>query len=621
LSVADTDSVTVGSFFYLDDPGNSYNPLQQVKFADGTTWDLNTLITKALSGGMPDTPTIPNTEPTGNVTIGGTPTQGQTLTAVSTLADADGLGTISYQWRADGSNIGRGQTYTLTEAEVGKAITVVASYTDLGGTSESVTSIATGSVANLNDIPTGSVTVSGKPIQGQTLTAANTLADADGLGAITYRWQVNGAEIGTGKTYQLTKAEVGKAITVVATYTDGHGTAESIASAATGLVAAASSTTVIKGTAGNDRILGKAGNDNIDGLAGSDTLLGQAGNDTLTGNTGNDSLDGGVGNDVLSGGKGADTLAGGSGNDRLDGGIDNDRLDGGAGNDTLIGGAGADTLSGGNGNDLYGVDNIGDKITEVAGVLGGLDSVQSSVNYTLTSNVENLELTGLNHLKGTGNDGKNRIVGNRGDNVLDGKNGFDTLEGGDGDDTLLGGGGVDSLVGGDGSDTYQVSSTEDIIVETARDGDQDVVESSVDYELGDNLEVLVLTGKAVSGYGNALDNSLVGNDIGNTLSGDDGADRIDGNGGDDTLNGGTGDDDIDGGEGRDQVVYAGDFGDYKLSFDQDSATWTVQDVNGIDGDGIDEGTDLLINVETLAFADQIVAIGTGVPVVLQMGVF
>lgn len=55
LSIAgSTDKVTVTGFFMSDDPANIYNPLQQVKFADGTTWDLATLISKAETGGAGD---------------------------------------------------------------------------------------------------------------------------------------------------------------------------------------------------------------------------------------------------------------------------------------------------------------------------------------------------------------------------------------------------------------------------------------------------------------------------------------------------------------------------------------------------------------------------------------
>ncbi len=181
-----------------------------------------------------------NDAPTGSVTISGTPTQGQTLTAANTLADLDGIptsgtGAIAYQWRADGALISgaTGSTFTLTQAQIGKAISVTASYTDGGGTAESVTSAATAAVAYVNRTPTGSVSITGTPTQGQTLTAANSLADADGLGAITYTWKAGGEVVGGGRSYTLTQTEVGKTITVTASYTDGGNAAESVTSTAT----------------------------------------------------------------------------------------------------------------------------------------------------------------------------------------------------------------------------------------------------------------------------------------------------------------------------------------------------------------------------------------------------
>jgi len=180
--------------------------------------------------------------PTGSVTISGTVMQGQTLTAdSSTLADADGLGTIHYQWQAGGSDISgaTGSAYTLTEAEVGKTVAVVASYTDGHGTAEHVTSVVTSAVGNVNDAPTGNVTIAGTATQGQQLTASNTLADADGLGTISYQWKAGGSDISgaTSSSYTLTESEVGKAVTVVASYTDHHDTVEHVTSAATGVVA------------------------------------------------------------------------------------------------------------------------------------------------------------------------------------------------------------------------------------------------------------------------------------------------------------------------------------------------------------------------------------------------
>ncbi len=208
-----------------------------------------------------------NDAPTGTVTISGIATEDQTLTASNTLADEDGVGTISYQWQRDGVGIGgaTGSTYTLTQADVGTTITVVASYTDGQGSNESVTSAGVGPVANLNDAPTGSVTISGTPTEDQTLTAGNTLADEDGLGAISYQWQRDGVDIGsaTGNTYTLTQADVGATITVVASYTDGQGSNESVTSAGVGPVAnlndAPTGTVTISGIATEDQTL-TAGN-------------------------------------------------------------------------------------------------------------------------------------------------------------------------------------------------------------------------------------------------------------------------------------------------------------------------------------------------------------------------
>ncbi len=208
-----------------------------------------------------------NDVPTGTVTISGTPTEDRTLTAGNTLADEDGLGTISYQWQRDGVDIGgaTGSTYTLAQADVGTTITVVAGYTDGQGSNESVTSAGVGPVANLNDAPTGSVTISGTPTEDQTLTAGNTLADEDGLGTISYQWQRDGVDISgaTSGTYTLTQADVGTTITVVASYTDGQGSNESVTSAGVGPVAnlndAPTGSVTISGTPTEDQTL-TAGN-------------------------------------------------------------------------------------------------------------------------------------------------------------------------------------------------------------------------------------------------------------------------------------------------------------------------------------------------------------------------
>ena len=183
-----------------------------------------------------------NDAPTGSVTITGTATQGQLLTAHNTLADADGLGTIGYQWKSDGSPISgaTGTTFTLTQAQVGHVVTVAASYADGASTAESVSSGGTASVANINDAPTGSVTITGTALQGEVLAAGNTLADADGLGTLSYQWKSDGSAISgaTNATFTLTPTQVGHVVSVTASYTDGGNTSESVSSAATSAIVA-----------------------------------------------------------------------------------------------------------------------------------------------------------------------------------------------------------------------------------------------------------------------------------------------------------------------------------------------------------------------------------------------
>jgi Ca2+-binding RTX toxin-like protein len=45
-----TDQITVQNFLYQDDPSNAYNPLQQITFADGTTWGLADIQAKLYAG-------------------------------------------------------------------------------------------------------------------------------------------------------------------------------------------------------------------------------------------------------------------------------------------------------------------------------------------------------------------------------------------------------------------------------------------------------------------------------------------------------------------------------------------------------------------------------------------
>ncbi len=210
-------------------------------------------------------------------------------------------------------------------------------------------------------------------------------------------------------------------------------------------------------------------------------------------------------------------INGTAGDDMLIGDGAANALFGFGGNDVLDGGASADTMTGGTGNDTYVVDDTSDVVTELAGE--GTDLVQSTVTYTLTGNVENLELTGSAPINGTGNTLANLLIGNTADNTLSGGAGADTMAGGAGNDTLDGGAGNDTMVGGAGNDTYVVNVATDVVTELANEG-SDTVLSGVTYTLSAAVENLTLTGtSALRGTGNALNNVLTGNSAVNTLTG------------------------------------------------------------------------------------------------------
>ena len=131
------------------------------------------------------------------------------------------------------------------------------------------------------------------------------------------------------------------------------------------------------------------------------------------------------------------------------GGAGADTIIGNTANNVLNGGAGVDNITGGAGNDTYIVDNASDVLNENSGE--GTDTVQSSLDWALAANFENLTLTGA-AVNGTGNAENNTIIGNASANTLNGDDGNDTLNGNDGADTLVGGLGLDTIQGGAGDD-------------------------------------------------------------------------------------------------------------------------------------------------------------------------
>ncbi|MFB2552793.1 hypothetical protein [Ensifer soli] len=247
-----------------------------------------------------------------------------------------------------------------------------------------------------------------------------------------------------------------------------------------------------------------------------------------------------------------DTAVGGNGDDVLKGGAGDDRLSGGNGNDGLDGGTGKDRMIGGAGDDTYFVDNAGDTVIEAAN--GGIDSVVSSVSFTLGIGVENLTLvggpvfTGGADTTGTGNDAANILIAEG--------NGIKTLYGMGGNDTLEARGPA-YLFGGAGDDTYIIGAGAIVVIGEDENGGIDTVHAYVNtVELAENVENLTfMTTAAATGQGNASNNRIIGNIGNDTLYGGDGDDRLEGGKGNDQLWGFEGRDLLIGGSGDDTYYW------------------------------------------------------------------
>lgn len=219
-------------------------------YVDGANNAETVLVaTEEVVANVNDRPTH-NLRLVGNFTENGVVTVGvqSGVTQPPRILDADHPAPITleglrFSWYADNVALSaEGSSLVLTQDEVGKRIEVRLAYTDARGTEESVSIAAAGLITNINDAPTGAVAIEGTPSQGSVLTVTNTLDDADGMPAganvFTYAWFANGSAISgaTQPSLTLTQGQVGKIITVRATYTDRFGTVETRESSATAAV-------------------------------------------------------------------------------------------------------------------------------------------------------------------------------------------------------------------------------------------------------------------------------------------------------------------------------------------------------------------------------------------------
>ncbi|OWW20174.1 calcium-binding protein [Noviherbaspirillum denitrificans] len=384
------------------------------------------------------------------------------------------------------------------------------------------------------------------------------------------------------------------------------------------------------GSAGNDTMYGSSegnlmqgmgGDDVLYGYGGNDTLLGGDGNDYLSGDEGMDTLDGGAGNDILAGSSGGDTyrFGRGSGQDVV---VDDDWTTGQP--DTVELGADIgveDLVITRNGNDMIiGIAGSPDTLTlqswyqdsrfriEQVRFADGRSYSLSDVSFGGASNdgfvgteADSLMVGKDGNDTLSGNGGNDWLVGGNGADILSGGTGNDRLSGGNDNDLLDGGAGNDILEGGSGADVYRFGrgSGQDTINEDDNTaGVIDALELGTNVKLddlsfqrtGDNLVLSIagtsdtltvvnwftdsrfrveqlrftdgqtmLLGDEIK-IGTAGGDSLSGSDADSMLLGEGGNDTLFGNGGNDWMSGGAGDDQLNGGAG-DDILLGGDGND------------------------------------------------------------
>lgn len=159
--------------------------------------------------------------------IVGDAVEGATLAAVAGEWTGSPAPSITRHWLADGREIhgAIGATLLITAAEVGKAVSILESATNVVGRAR-VASAATARIAPASAPEnTGPPTISGTAQVGQTLSAD----DGEWSGApeplLSRQWEGDGEPIEgeTGDTYEPIEADIGKVITITVTATNAAG--------------------------------------------------------------------------------------------------------------------------------------------------------------------------------------------------------------------------------------------------------------------------------------------------------------------------------------------------------------------------------------------------------------
>lgn len=147
--------------------------------------------------------------PTQGPTIVGTAQVGKTLTAQGATWPV--AGTSTFAWYVGPSKIASGPTYVVRPARLGQQITLTETFTATVGGETGTASVTTPQVVEGDPpAPNRALTVTGPAEVGASLVAKRATFPVKGVTTLT--WTIDGARVGTGRSYTIRPGDLGKVV-------------------------------------------------------------------------------------------------------------------------------------------------------------------------------------------------------------------------------------------------------------------------------------------------------------------------------------------------------------------------------------------------------------------------
>ncbi len=343
-----TDKIKIDSFFLKNTPLNASNPIQQVRFHDGTIWDIEKMV-NALLNGTDAADTIHGTPADDFIDGKG----GDDLIYGHDGNDTilGGLGNDRLYGGKGNDTLNGGLGNDTLYGEEGDDLLIGGPGNDtlIGGLGDDILDGGPGNDSlrggygnntYLFGKGDGQDTISGGEFSGDVNDRLNTLEFKSGISPADVQLSRKGSD--------MIVTIAGTADKIALSYFFFHNNPLNDSNPIQQMKFQDGTiwdlnkmlSFLLQGTEGADTIVGTSGDDKIDGKGGDDLIYGHDGDDLIQGGPGNDRIFGGKGNDVIAGGPGNDKLYGEEGDDILNGGPGNDTLVGGLGNDTYLFGKG-----------------------------------------------------------------------------------------------------------------------------------------------------------------------------------------------------------------------------------------------------------------------------------------